>query len=257
MKIYILMMQELYRNGYLYLLAKMKKGLIYLIPVTLGAEDPQHSIPQGVIEITRSLRHFIVEDIRSARRYLRSIDRSFPIDDSEFMILNEHTHPSLAGEMVNVAIEGNDIGLMSEAGLPGIADPGQLVTSLAHSLGIRVIPLSGPSSIILALVASGLNGQNFSFHGYLPANFREKGEALKKLEKSSLQGQTQIFMETPYRTAKMVEDILNVCNPDTMLCIAADITLRSEFIRTMSVGEWKKNPPKLSKQPAIFLLGSR
>jgi 16S rRNA (cytidine1402-2'-O)-methyltransferase len=231
-------------------------GKIYLIPVTLGGDDPGRVIPEQVIILTRSLRFFIVENIRSARRYLRLIDNSFPIDDSRFFELNEHTGDSEISSFLEPVMEGYDIGLMSEAGLPGIADPGTFLISEAHKRNIRIIPQSGPSSVVLALISSGMNGQNFTFNGYLPVKPAERDAKLRYIEKRSKSGEAQIFMETPYRSQKMFDSILNVCNNSTKLCIAADITLPSEFIRTKTVYDWKSDIPQINDKPVIFILQS-
>ena len=230
-------------------------GKIYLIPVTLGATDYQYVIPEEVLNLTRSLRHFVVEEIRSARRYLRLIDRTFPINESIFFELNEHTGDEGIGSILEVAEKGSDIGLMSEAGLPGIADPGSALVKAAHKKDIRVIPLSGPSSIIMALISSGMNGQRFTFHGYLPVRNDERNNKLKEIQKRAQSGETQIFMETPYRNQKMFESILSVCQPDTRVCIAADITLPEEFIKTKKISEWAKSVPALNDRLVLFLIG--
>jgi len=229
-------------------------GNIYLIPVTLGGDDFLKVIPEKVISQTKLLRYFIVEDIRSARRFLRLIDKGFPIDDTVFMVLNEHTGDSDIADYLDPALTGADIGIMSEAGLPGIADPGAKIIALAHRKNIRVIPLSGPSSIILALISSGFNGQNFAFNGYLPVRPAEKIARIRELEKKSHEGYAQIFMETPYRNQKMFEAVVSTCSNDTQLCIAADITLPSEFIRSMKISEWKKNIPSLNDKLVVFVI---
>ncbi len=229
-------------------------GRIYLIPVTLGGEDYLKVIPEKVLNLTKQLRYFIVEDIRSARRYLRLIDRQFPIDDSIFFELNEHTGNNDISHYLEPVLKGIDIGLMSEAGLPGIADPGALIVALAHKKGIRVVPLSGPSSIILALISSGLNGQNFTFNGYLPVKPAERSASLKELEKRASGGCAQIFMETPYRSQKLLETITTICNDNTRLCIASDITLDSEAIRTLTISEWKRNLPSLNDKLVVFVM---
>jgi 16S rRNA (cytidine1402-2'-O)-methyltransferase len=229
-------------------------GRIYLIPVTLGGDDFLKVIPEKVISLTRLLRFFIVEDIRSARRYLRLIDKEFPINDTVFFELNEHTDESEISHYLEPVLKGSDLGIMSEAGLPGIADPGAKIVSIAHKKNITVTPLSGPSSIILALISSGLNGQNFSFNGYLPIKPAEKSARIREMERKSREGYAQIFMETPYRSQKMFESILSTCDNDTKLCVAADITLASEFIRTMKISEWKKNIPSLNDKRVIFVL---
>ena len=230
------------------------KGRIYLIPVTLGGDDFTAVIPAKTIEITLGLRHFVVEDIRSARRYLRKLDKTFPIDSTVFFELSEHTAETDIENFLEPLMNGQDIGLMSEAGLPGIADPGAMLVSLAHRRKIVVTPLSGPSSIIMALISSGLNGQNFSFNGYLPVKPAEKIARLKEIEKKAHDGFAQIFMETPYRNQKMLESILMACSNETRLCIACDITLASESIRTMKISEWKKDIPDLNDRLTVFVL---
>jgi 16S rRNA (cytidine1402-2'-O)-methyltransferase len=229
-------------------------GNIYLIPVTLGGDDFLKVIPEKVISLTKLLRYFIVEDLRSARRFLRLIDKGFPIDDSLFMELNEHTAETEIADYLEPAVRGSDIGIMSEAGLPGIADPGAKIVALAHRMNIKVIPLSGPSSIILALISSGFNGQNFTFNGYLPVKPAEKSARIKELEKKAREGYAQIFMETPYRNQKLFDSVIASCNSDTMLCIAADITLPSEYIRSMKISDWKKNIPSLNDKLVVYIL---
>ena len=230
------------------------KGRIWLIPVTLGGNNYEDVIPGKALEITRGLRYFIVENLRSARRFLRLIDRHFPIDESVFYELNEHTSEADTLHFLEPIFKGHDIGLMSEAGLPGIADPGARIVAEAHRKRITVTPLSGPSSIIMALIASGMNGQNFTFNGYLPVKPAERAAKLRELEKKAHEGFSQIFMETPYRNQAMLESIFAVCNQNSLLCIAADITLPSESIRTMKISEWEKNVPELRKRPVIFVL---
>jgi 16S rRNA (cytidine1402-2'-O)-methyltransferase len=230
------------------------KGRIYLIPVTLGGDDYTSVIPCKAIEITRNLRHFVAEEIRSARRFLRLIDKTFPIDSTVFFELNEHTAKADVESFLEPALNGFDMGLMSEAGLPGIADPGAALVSLAHQKKITVTPLSGPSSIILALISSGLNGQSFTFNGYLPVKPAERAAKLKEIERNAYGGNAQIFMETPYRNQKMLEAILTTCGGNTMLCIASDITLPGESIRTMKISEWKKEIPELTGRLAVFVI---
>lgn len=236
------------------MIESVMKGTLYLIPVTLGSDEPEMVIPRGVIDITLKLRQFIVEDIRSARRFLRSVDKSFPIDETEFIVLNEHTRADELRKMLEGLFDGKDAGLMSEAGLPGIADPGSELISMVHASGIRVVPLSGPSSVILALISSGMNGQSFTFHGYLPIKPAERSAKIKEIESRSLTGETQIFMETPYRNMKLLNDLVNICRGSTMLCIAAGITLNQEFIVTRSIAEWRTKTPELDRIPTIFVL---
>ena len=229
-------------------------GRIYLIPVTLGGDDFLRVIPEKVIGLTRHLRYFIVEDIRSARRFLRLIDKEFPINDSVFFELNEHTDESDITNYLEPIFNGSDIGVLSEAGLPGIADPGAGIIAMAHRKRIIVTPMSGPSSILLALISSGLNGQNFSFNGYLPVKPAERSAKLRELEKKAGEGYAQIFMETPYRYQKMLESIITTCHSNTLLCIAADITLPSESIRTMRISEWKRDLPILNDKLVVFVM---
>lgn len=230
------------------------KGKIFMVPVTLGSTDHMMTIPPWVRDITASLRLFAVEDVRSARRYLRSIDRAFPVDDTLFIPIGKHSDPAGLNEFFSRVTEGMDAGVMSEAGLPGLADPGNTVAEEAHRRSVQVIPLTGPSSIILALVASGMNGQSFSFNGYLPVDPHDRKKAIADLERRSAAGHTQIFMETPFRNEKMLDDILKVCNPSTRLCIAADITLSTESIVTRTVAGWLKERPAIDKRPVVFLI---
>jgi len=229
-------------------------GRIYLIPVTLGGDDFQKVIPEKVLSLTRQLRFFIVEDIRSARRFLRLIDKDFPINETEFFELNEHTGETDIVHYLEPVFRGSDIGVMSEAGLPGIADPGSRIVALAHQKKIKVTPLSGPSSVLLALISSGFNGQNFTFNGYLPVKPAEKAARIKELEKKSHEGYAQIFIETPYRNQKMFESIISTCNKDTILCVAVNITLPSESIISMKISEWKRNIPSLNDKLVIFAI---
>ncbi len=225
-----------------------------MIPVTLGNGDHSLTIPRGTREITILLRLFAVEEVRSARRYLRSIDRSFPVDETLFFPVGKHSDPAGLDDFFSQVTGGADAGVMSEAGMPGLADPGSIVAAAAHHMGIRVIPLTGPSSVMLALIASGLNGQSFAFNGYLPVDGHGRQKAIMELERRSAGGQTQIFMETPFRNRKMIEDILTVCRPSTRLCIAADITLENEEIFTKTIAGWRDAIPQLDKRPAVFLL---
>ena len=230
------------------------KGRLYLVPVLLGGDNFTALIPEKVMEITRSLRYFIVENIRSSRRYLRLIDKGFPIDSTTFFELNEHTQDKDIGYFLDPAIGGSDIGIMSEAGMPGIADPGNKIISLAHRKGIQVVPLSGPSSILMALISSGLNGQQFSFNGYLPVRPGERAAKLREIERRAHEGYAQIFIETPYRNDRMMESIMNICSRETLLCIAADITLQTESIVTKSISEWRLEPPLLKNRLVVFVL---
>ncbi|MBQ5778505.1 MAG: SAM-dependent methyltransferase [Paludibacteraceae bacterium] len=230
---------------------------IYLIPNTLGDCDLKNILPEGNNLITNNIRHFIVENIRTARRFLRKINHTFPIDDCTFFELNQHTDRTKIASFLEPTKKGFDIGIISEAGCPAVADPGADVVAIAQRKGIRVIPLVGPSSILLSLMGSGFNGQSFAFIGYLPIENNARTKKIKQLEsRAANEGQTQIFIETPYRNMKMLSEILNTCHNNTLLCIAADITLDTEYIKTHTIGEWKtkKELPDLNKRPCIFLI---
>ena len=231
------------------------KGTLYLVPVTLGTAEFRHVLPENVISIIKRLRNFIVEDIRTARRFLRAIDPEFPIDESEFVLLNEHTPQDEHFRFLGSLNKGLDTGLMSEAGVPGVADPGSPIIFLAHKLDLRVVPLTGPSSILLAMMASGLNGQNFAFNGYLPVKSNERIAMIKRLEQLALLGQSQMFMEAPYRNQKLLSDILMYCRDETLLSVAVDLTSVNEYIKTLPVRDWKKKLPEINKKPAMFILG--
>lgn len=228
---------------------------LYLIPTTLGESDLMRVIPSEVSAIVKNIKYFIVENIRTARRYLRKMDPQLNIDELQFFELNQHTDSRVTEEYLNAIFEGSDIGIISEAGCPGIADPGAEVVKLAHLKQIRVIPLVGPSSILLSLMASGMNGQNFAFIGYIPVKPAERVKAIREIEKRSInEKQTQIFIEAPYRNTQLINDLMSTLGDQTRLCIACDITLDSEYIKTQSVAQWKKGAPDLNKRPAIFLI---
>ncbi len=234
----------------------MAKGTLYLIPTTLGECSATDVIPEGVLNISRKLMHYIAESDRTARRYLKLIGTETPLNDLVFSILDKHTPPAALDAMLKPLLSGSDTGLISEAGLPALADPGAAIVARCHRAGIVVKPLTGPSSITLALIASGFNGQAFTFHGYLPVDQGERTRRIKALERDVQQtGYTQIFIETPFRNQKMLESILAACRDETLLSIARDITVQAEFIATRSTGQWKKQMPNLNKQPAVFLLG--
>jgi 16S rRNA (cytidine1402-2'-O)-methyltransferase len=230
------------------------QGKIYIIPTTLG--DSQISvIPEKTVETVRNIRYFIVEDIRSARRYLSKIKMPVKIDELTFLELNEHTKPNDISELLVPALDGNNIGIISDAGVPCVADPGAVVIEYAHVKNIHVVPLVGPSSILLALMAAGMNGQNFAFAGYLPVKEQQRCQRIKFLEKRSKhENQTQVFIETPYRNMQLFKSFVSICNPSTKLCIAANITLADEFIKTMTIAEWEKYEPDINKKPCIFIL---
>ena len=236
----------------------MNKGTLYLIPNTLGGETVQDIIPQEVTKIAVSLRIFAAEDLRSARRLLRKMDREFPIDEVQFIELNKRTGEEELQKLIWLLRNGNDIGIISEAGCPGIADPGANLVSAAHEHSIEVIPFVGPSSILLALISSGFSGQNFSFHGYLPKDRKDRVRKLKDFEGDSRRtGRTHIFMDTPFRNMNVLEDLLNDLSDTTQICIASNLTLHDTSIKTMSVKDWREHAYDLSKKPTMFLIGKR
>ena len=228
---------------------------LYLLPVTLGDTPLEQVLPSYNTEIIRGIRHFIVEDVRSARRFLKKVDREIDIDSLTFYPLNKHTSPEDISGYLKPLADGASMGVISEAGCPAVADPGADVVAIAQRKKLKVVPLVGPSSIILSVMASGFNGQSFAFHGYLPIEPGERARKLKTLEQRVYaESQTQLFIETPYRNHKMIEDILQNCRPQTKLCIAANITCEGELIHTRTVKDWKGHVPELSKIPCIFLL---
>lgn len=228
---------------------------LYLLPVTLGDTPIEKVLPSYNREIILNINHFIVEDVRSARRFLKKVDSSVDIDRLTFYELNKHTRPEAVSGYLQPLVEGNSMGVISEAGCPAVADPGADVVAVAQRKGLKVVPLVGPSSIILSVMGAGFNGQNFAFNGYLPIEPGERTRRLKELESRVYQeNQTQLFIETPYRNRKLMEDILHICRPQTRLCIAANITCEGEYIRTRTVKEWKGHLPELDKIPCIFLI---
>ncbi len=235
----------------------MDNGKIYMIPNTLGGESTKDIIPQEVADKGISLRAFAVEDLKSARRLLRKIDREFPIDKCEFYLLNKRTPIEDLHKMLKVISRGDDLGVISEAGCPGVADPGAELVALAQQRDIEIIPLVGPTSIILALMASGFSGQTFTFHGYLPKERKDRIRKLKDFEGDARRsGYTHIFMDTPFRNMNVLDDLMKELADTTMLCIASNITLQYETIKTMSIKEWKTKEFDLSKSPTMFLIGA-
>lgn len=231
------------------------RGKLYLIPTTLGESDPLDVLPYTVKRTIEFINDYIVENEKTARKFIKSIDPEKVQASLRLSSLNKHTEASEYNKMIQPCLEGKNIGLMSEAGCPGVADPGAVIVKLAHEKNIQVIPLVGPSSILLAMMASGMNGQNFAFIGYLPIDKTDKKITLRNLEKLSQdKNQSQIFIETPYRNNKMLEDILQALQPNTHLCVAADITLPTEYIKTMRVSDWKKTKIELHNRPAIFII---
>lgn len=231
-------------------------GRIYMIPNTLGESPIEFNFPPENIRIINSIKFFIVEDVRTARRFLKKINREIDIDSLTFNVLAKHTLESDVPKFLKPAAEGNDIGIISEAGCPGVADPGADAVAIAHRMGLRVIPLIGPSSILLAMMASGMNGQNFAFVGYLPVNKGDSIKSLKKLEeRSARENQAQLFIETPYRNQKMLHDIVANLRPGTRLCVACNVTCQDEMIVTKTIAQWRKESlPDLNKRPTIFIV---
>lgn len=228
---------------------------LYLLPVTLGDTPIESVLPSYNREVICHIKHFIVEDVRSARRFLKKVDRDIDIDTLTFYPLNKHTSAEALSGYLKPLEDGHPMGVISEAGCPAVADPGADVVTIAQRKNLKVVPLVGPSSIILSVMGSGFNGQSFAFHGYLPIEAGERIKTLKLLEQRIYaENQTQLFIETPYRNHKMLEDILKTCRPQTKLCIAANLTCEGEYIKTRSVKEWKGRLPELSKIPCIFLL---
>ena len=233
-------------------------GKLYLVPTFLGATSAEQVLPAGTLEIVRTIRFFVVENIRTARRMLSKMHMPCPIEELTFAELDKH-HPENPDLMTYLgeALNGNDIGLMSEAGTPCVADPGALIVEMAHQAGIQVVPLTGPNAVILALMASGFNGQSFAFHGYLPIKNPERAQKLKSLERQSFaNNETELFIETPFRNNAMIEDIIKNCRPNTTLCVASDITTPDEKIVSKPISEWKNIRHDWNKHPAVFLLFS-
>jgi 16S rRNA (cytidine1402-2'-O)-methyltransferase len=231
-------------------------GTLYLIPVPLGPTSPQDSLTPAVLETIRPLSHFVVEQAKTARAFLKAAGTDKPLQELQLSELNEHTKADALSQLLAPLLAGHDVGLLSEAGCPAVADPGANLVALAQKENIRVVPLIGPSSLLLALMASGLNGQRFAFQGYLPAKEAERTKTLRELESESRKRhQTQLFIETPYRNRAMFDAILGSCQPGTRLTVATDLTLPGETVRTLSIQQWKKQtPPDIERRPTVFLL---
>ena len=233
----------------------MNKGKLYLIPTILGKETQETTLPSTILKSIKEIDIFIVENLRTARRHIKKIYREKDIDATTFYSYGKHDTLSLEEDFLPHILSGQNVGLLSEAGLPCIADPGSKIVEYAHNFQIDVVPFVGPSSIILALMASGMNGQNFAFTGYLPIDKSDRTRVLRYLESLTKKtGQTQIFMETPYRNHQLFDTIIKVCSNNTKLCIASDITLSSENIKTKNISEWKQEKININKKPAIFLI---
>jgi 16S rRNA (cytidine1402-2'-O)-methyltransferase len=234
----------------------MSKGKLYIIPINISEAELSKVLPEYNSHVIERLRYFAVEKIKTARQFLRKMDREFPIDDSEFYEQNKHDNYSYHTDVIMQLNEGNDVGLMSESGYPGVADPGSLIVAKAQSQGVQVVPLVGPSSILMALAASGMNGQGFAFNGYLPKKDPERTREIKFIVNLiSKTGNAQIFIETPYRNESIFQDFLKYSPSELKLCIAYDVTGPKEMIQTRSVGSWKKSPFKFDKVPCVFILG--
>ena len=230
-------------------------GNLYLIPCPLGDTPPLEVLPFLVKKAVEEIDHYIVEHEKNARRFIKSLVPRKSQPDLHFQIINKFTDTSEIPDMLNPCLEGMDVGVISDAGCPGIADPGAVVVAVAHTKGIKVIPLVGPSSILLAMMASGFNGQNFAFNGYLPIDKKERKTEIKRLERLSKEvDQSQLFIETPYRNNQILESLLNTLHPQTQLCIARDITLSSEYIKTQTAEAWKRTKVDLDKRPTLFII---
>lgn len=232
-----------------------KIGKLYLIPTTLGDSEPLEVLPISVKKVIEQVDHFIVENEKSARRFIKKISPRKSQASLHIDVLDKYTDDFEAQNYLDACTQGIPVGLLSEAGVPAVADPGAVVVQLAHKKGIKVVPLVGPSSIIMAMMSSGLNGQNFAFNGYLPIDKVDRKKTIKQLEKLSFEkDQSQLFIETPYRNEKLIIDLLQVLAPETQLCIAVDISLATEFIKTLPVKDWKKEKVEFHKRPAIFII---
>ena len=234
----------------------MSTGRLYLIPVPLGQTPVDAVLPQAVGDCAKRLTHFVAEDAKSARAFLKSLPCATPLQQIEIMELSEHTPASALPGLLAPLLAGIDVGLISEAGCPAVADPGANLVALAHDQGIEVFPLVGPSSILLALMGSGLSGQNFAFHGYLPAKDEPRKQRIRELEKDSRhEKRTQIFIETPYRNRQILEALINACAAETRICVATDLTLPSESIMTRTTRQWRRQEaPDIDRRPTVFLL---
>jgi len=230
------------------------KGTLFLIPNTLGSGSDKYAT-QHLAQTITGLEHFIVEEIKSARRLLRQMGVTRPLEELDFRMLNEHTRSQELDSLLEPLLEGKDMGLISEAGLPCVADPGSAVVALAHEAALKVVPLVGPSSILMALMASGFNGQQFTFNGYLPRERADRVRKIKQLEQLANSGITQLFMDAPYRNNQVLDDLLQTCRMETKLCIASNITCDNERINSKSIMDWSVRKPDINKMPVMFLLG--
>ena len=231
-------------------------GILYVIPNLLGLVPPAHVLPPRTIEIANALAHFVVETPKSARQYLKTLNPDRPLQSVVMSELNEHTAAPRIPELLEPALQGHDLGLITDAGCPGVADPGAPLIAAAHRAGVKVVPLVGPSAVLLALMASGMNGQAFAFHGYLPVKPAAREDALRVLDRAAAAGPTQIFIEAPYRNDALITALVSACRPGLRFCAAVDLTLASEQIVCRTIAAWRAAPIALGKRPAIFLLGT-
>lgn len=233
----------------------MPRGTLYLAPTGLGGNEVAQLLPPATLSAVRGVVHFIAENPRSARAYLKAVGHPRPVQDVHIDTLDEHTPESRIGELLQPLHDGTDCALLSEAGCPAVADPGALLVRAAHAAAIKVVPLVGPSALLLAVMASGMNGQHFAFHGYLPVERTARRRRITELEaESGHNGVTQLFIEAPYRNEALLEAILEACRPDTLLCLATDLTLSDGSVRTQPVSQWKREHPALDRRPTVFLL---
>lgn len=232
-------------------------GTLYLIPTLLGDVEPLEVLPMKIKKVIDHTAHYIVENEKSARAFIKKVHPGRSQPQLKMDILNKYTEPTEYEKMLEPCLLGHDVGILSEAGVPCLADPGSEIVAIAHRKNITVVPLSGPSSILMGLIASGMNGQEFTFNGYLPIETAKRKKKLIALEKQSTRGMTQIFMETPYRNMKLLEDVLAACDRKTRLCIAVDISLQTESIKTKTIAEWRQSPIDIHKRPAIFILSAQ
>ena len=235
----------------------MTPGTLYLVPSPLGDGDIAWVIPEPVKACIERLTYFVVEHPKTARKFLKQMECQLPLQEIKMQVLDEHTPPQDILSLLEPLLAGNDVGLLSEAGCPAVADPGASLVIMAHQKGIKVVPFVGPSSILLALMASGLNGQQFAFNGYLPIDASAKKQAIKQFEKRAQSGQSQSFIETPYRNKQLFSDLIKTCQSQTKLCVAFQLTLPDQSIKTKTIAEWKKTAtPDFHKKPCVFVLGS-
>ena len=236
---------------------KNSKGQLFLIPSVIAPDSAERVLPPQVREVLSTTNYFLAENLRTARRFISSLQLGRPIDQLHFQVLDKRTSHQEVAELLEPLRQGHDVGVLSEAGCPGVADPGTLAVAYAHQHAISVVPLVGPSSFLLGLMASGFSGQSFAFHGYLPIDRGARQRSIQQLEKAAQQQrQTQIFMETPYRNNALFQDVIRVCQPGTLLCVAKNITGAEEWIKTRSIQTWKQHTPDLHKVPTVFLLSA-